>query len=80
MNRRVDGFETPSALQNRVVDLERQVAQLQGQLDLLLRLQSYVPRPVAPPLAVAQPPAAQPPPADLAPAPQRSPEQGPGTA
>ncbi|KAG3122045.1 hypothetical protein PC128_g27837 [Phytophthora cactorum] len=64
MHRRVDWFEAPSALQNRVVDLERQVAQLQGQLDLLLRLQSYVPRPVAPPLAVAQPPA-----------PQRSPEQ-----
>ncbi|KAG3050811.1 hypothetical protein PI125_g26383 [Phytophthora idaei] len=39
MHRRVDWFEAPSALQNRVVDLERQVAQLQGQLDLLLRLQ-----------------------------------------
>ncbi|KAG3094428.1 hypothetical protein PC121_g3048 [Phytophthora cactorum] len=69
MHRRVDWFEAPSALQNRVVDLERQVAQLQGQLDLLLRLQPYTPRPVAPPLAVIQPPAAQ-----------RSPEQGPGTA
>ncbi|KAG3060671.1 hypothetical protein PI124_g22878 [Phytophthora idaei] len=64
MHRRVDWFETPSALQNRVVDLERQVAQLQGQLDLLLRLQPYDPRPVAPPLAVVQPPAAQPPSAD----------------
>ncbi|KAG3174008.1 hypothetical protein PI126_g593 [Phytophthora idaei] len=41
MHRRVDWFETPSALQNRVVDLERQVAQLQGQLYLLLRLQPY---------------------------------------
>ncbi|KAG2769559.1 hypothetical protein PC129_g1996 [Phytophthora cactorum] len=41
MHRRVDWFETPSALQNRVVDLERQVAQLQGQLDLLLYLQPY---------------------------------------
>ncbi|KAG2796081.1 hypothetical protein PC129_g24389 [Phytophthora cactorum] len=68
MHRRVDWFEAPSALQNRVVDLERQVAQLQGQLDLLLRLQP-------PPLAVVRPPAAQPPPADPAPAPQRSPEQ-----
>ncbi|KAG4054529.1 hypothetical protein PC123_g10342 [Phytophthora cactorum] len=38
MHRRVDRFETPSALQNRAVDLERQVAQLHGQLDLLLRL------------------------------------------
>ncbi|KAG3005765.1 hypothetical protein PC121_g20403 [Phytophthora cactorum] len=28
MHRRVDWFEAPSALQNRVVDLERQVAQL----------------------------------------------------
>ncbi|KAG4043588.1 hypothetical protein PC123_g20947 [Phytophthora cactorum] len=80
MHHRVDWFEAPSALQNRVVDLERQVAQLQGQLDLLLRLQPYAPRPVAPPLAVVQPPAARPPPADPAPAPQRSPEQGPGTA
>ncbi|KAG3051567.1 hypothetical protein PI124_g7056 [Phytophthora idaei] len=80
MHRRVDWFETPSALQNRVVDLERQVAQLQGQLDLLLRLQPYAPRPVAPPLAVVQPLAVQPPPADPAPAPPRSPEQGPGTA
>ncbi|KAG2995485.1 hypothetical protein PC120_g21748 [Phytophthora cactorum] len=68
MHHRVDCFETPSALQNRVVDLERQVAQLQGQLDLLLRLQPYAPRPVAPP------------PADPAPAAPRSPEQGPGTA
>ncbi|KAG3233698.1 hypothetical protein PI124_g21233 [Phytophthora idaei] len=34
MHRRVDWFEAPSALQNRVVDLELQVAQLQGQLDL----------------------------------------------
>ncbi|RAW19968.1 hypothetical protein PC110_g23590, partial [Phytophthora cactorum] len=59
----VDWFETPSALQNRVVDLERQVPQLQGQLDLLLRLQPYAPRPVAPPLAVAQPPPADPAPA-----------------
>ncbi|KAG3067050.1 hypothetical protein PI124_g21913 [Phytophthora idaei] len=75
MHRRVDWFEVPSALQNRVVDLERQVAPLQGQLDLLLRLQPYAPRPVVPPLAVVQPP-----PADPAPAPQRSPEQGPGTA
>ncbi|KAG3049064.1 hypothetical protein PI125_g26641 [Phytophthora idaei] len=75
MHRRVDWFEVPSALQNRVVDRERQVAQLQGQLDLLLRLQPYAPRPVAPPLAVVQPPSADP-----APAPQRSPEQGPGTA
>ncbi|KAG3101915.1 hypothetical protein PI125_g14298 [Phytophthora idaei] len=80
MHRRVDWFEAPSALQNRVVDLERQVIQLQGQLDLLLRLQSYAPRPVAPPLAVVQPPAAQPSPADPAPAPQRPSEQGPGTA
>ncbi|KAG3057952.1 hypothetical protein PC122_g20856 [Phytophthora cactorum] len=80
MHRRVDWFEAPSALQNRVVDLERQVAQLQGQLDLLLRLQPYTPRPVAPPLAVVQPPVAQLPPVDPAPAPQRSPEQGPGTA
>ncbi|KAG2838684.1 hypothetical protein PC116_g11731 [Phytophthora cactorum] len=63
MHRRVDWFETPSALQNRVVDLEHQVAQLQGQLDLLLR-----------PLAVAQPP-----PAGPAPAPLRSPEEGPGS-
>ncbi|KAG2773201.1 hypothetical protein PC116_g12640 [Phytophthora cactorum] len=75
MHRRVDWYEAPSALQNRVVDLERQVAQLQGQLDLLLRLQPYSLRPVAPPLAVVQPP-----PADPAPAPQRSPEQGLGTA
>ncbi|KAG3077359.1 hypothetical protein PI124_g19865 [Phytophthora idaei] len=75
MHRRVDWFETPSALQNRVVELERQVAQLQGQLDLLLRLQPYAPRPVATPLAVVQSP-----PADLTPAPPRSPEQGPGTA
>ncbi|KAG3042776.1 hypothetical protein PI125_g27351 [Phytophthora idaei] len=80
MHRRVDWFEAPSTLQNRVVDLERQVAQLQGRLDLLLRLQPYVPRSVAPPLAVVQPPSARPPPADPAPAPQRSPEQGPGTA
>ncbi|KAG2795213.1 hypothetical protein PC118_g22920 [Phytophthora cactorum] len=69
MHRRVDWFNTPSALQNRVVDLERQVDQLQGQLDLLLRLQPYAPRPVAPPLAVVQPP-----PADPASAPPRSPE------
>ncbi|KAG3128881.1 hypothetical protein PI126_g21191 [Phytophthora idaei] len=75
MHRRVDWFEAPSALQNRVVDLERQVAQLLGQLDLLLGLQPHAPRPVAPPLAVAQPP-----PADPAPAPQRSPEKGPGMA
>ncbi|KAG3136114.1 hypothetical protein PI124_g22501 [Phytophthora idaei] len=34
MHRRVDWFEAPSALHNRVVDLERQVAQLQGQFDL----------------------------------------------
>ncbi|KAG3045969.1 hypothetical protein PI125_g27031 [Phytophthora idaei] len=74
MHRQVGRFETPSALQNRVVDLERQVAQLQGQLDLLLRLQPYAPRPVASPLAVVQPPTADP-----APAPPRSPEQGPGT-
>ncbi|KAG2765250.1 hypothetical protein PC129_g18850 [Phytophthora cactorum] len=80
MHRRVDWFETPSALQNRVVGLEGQVDQLQGQLDLLLRLQPYAPRPVAPPLAVVQPPAAKPPPADLAPAPQCSPEQGTGTS
>ncbi|KAG3114150.1 hypothetical protein PI124_g6712 [Phytophthora idaei] len=80
MHRRVDWFATPSALQNRVVDLERQVAQLQGQLDLLLRLQPYAPRPVDPPLVVAQPPAAQPPPAGPAPAPPRSLKQGPGTA
>ncbi|KAG3051709.1 hypothetical protein PC121_g17715 [Phytophthora cactorum] len=73
--RQVDWFEAQSALQNRVVDLERQGAQLQGQRDLLLRLQPYAPRPVAPPLAVVQPP-----PADPAPAPQRSPEQSPGTA
>ncbi|KAG4042277.1 hypothetical protein PC123_g22223 [Phytophthora cactorum] len=37
MHHRVDCFETPSALQNRVVDLERQAAQLQGHLGLLLR-------------------------------------------
>ncbi|KAG2922795.1 hypothetical protein PC117_g15887 [Phytophthora cactorum] len=36
MHRRVGWFDTPSALQNRVVNLERQVAQLQDQLDLLL--------------------------------------------
>ncbi|KAG2771501.1 hypothetical protein PC129_g21902 [Phytophthora cactorum] len=69
----VDWFETPSALQNRVVDLERQVVQLRCQLDLLLRLQPYAPRPVAPPLAVVQPP-----PVDPAPAPPRSAEQGRG--
>ncbi|KAG3234881.1 hypothetical protein PI124_g20076 [Phytophthora idaei] len=55
MHRRMDWFETPSALQNWVVDLERQVAQLQGQLDLLLRLQQYAPRLVAPPLPVDPP-------------------------
>ncbi|KAG2764802.1 hypothetical protein PC129_g4756 [Phytophthora cactorum] len=51
MHHRVDWFEAPSALQNRGVDLGRQFAQLQGQLNLLLRLQPYAPRPVAPPLA-----------------------------
>ncbi|KAG3107893.1 hypothetical protein PI124_g9888 [Phytophthora idaei] len=94
MQLRVDWVESPQALHNRVVslerqvaqlpqaspdwvaDLERQVTQLHGQLDLLLRLQPYAPRPVAPPLAVVQPPAAQLP----APAPPRSPEQGPGMA
>ncbi|KAG3195542.1 hypothetical protein PC128_g8421 [Phytophthora cactorum] len=80
MHHRVDWFETLSAFQNRAVDLERQVAQLQSQLDLLLRLQPHSLRPVASPLAVAQPPATQPPPAGPSSAPPRSPEQGPGTA
>ncbi|KAG2774951.1 hypothetical protein PC129_g22515 [Phytophthora cactorum] len=75
MHRRVDWFEKPSVLQNRVVDLERHVPQLQGQLDLLLRLHPYAPGPVALPLAVVQSPLANP-----APASPRSPEQGPGTA
>ncbi|KAG3136112.1 hypothetical protein PI126_g17957 [Phytophthora idaei] len=57
------------------VDRLNKMALLAG---VLLRLQPYAPRPVAPPLAGVQPPAARSPPADSAPAPQRSPEQGPG--
>ncbi|KAG3079413.1 hypothetical protein PI125_g20713 [Phytophthora idaei] len=49
----MDPFYSPSALQSRVPDQERQVAQLQGQLDLL-RLQEYAPRSVVPPLAAAR--------------------------
>ncbi|KAG3120238.1 hypothetical protein PI125_g1346 [Phytophthora idaei] len=71
----VDSFESPSALQSLAADVERQVAQLQGQLDLLLHFQQYAPRPVAPPPAVDRPRLA-----DLAPAFPRSHEQGPGTA
>ncbi|KAI9993016.1 hypothetical protein PInf_015071 [Phytophthora infestans] len=80
-NHRVDWFEQPQSAQNRVADLERQVAQLQGQIDLLLRLVAPPPAVAQPavvrPPAVAQPVVAQPP---LAPTPPRSPEQGPGTA
>ncbi|KAG2788018.1 hypothetical protein PC129_g20741 [Phytophthora cactorum] len=51
----VDSFESPSALQSLAADVERQVAQLQGQLDLLLHFQQYAPRPVGPPPAVDRP-------------------------
>ncbi|ETM54322.1 hypothetical protein L914_02326, partial [Phytophthora nicotianae] len=61
MHRRVDWFDTPQAVQNRVADLERQVAQLQGQLEILLRLQQLGYRPLALPLAVSQPAVALPP-------------------
>ncbi|KAG3156982.1 hypothetical protein PC128_g21743 [Phytophthora cactorum] len=70
MHRRVDWFETPSTLQRRVVDLERQIAQLRDQLDLLLCLLRVLWL-----LAVVQSP-----PGDPAPAPPRSPEQVPNTA
>ncbi|ETL48049.1 hypothetical protein L916_02296, partial [Phytophthora nicotianae] len=61
MHRRVDWFDKPQTVQNRVADLERQVAQLQGQLDMLLRLQQLGSRSVALPLAVPQPAVAVPP-------------------
>ncbi|KAG2765301.1 hypothetical protein PC116_g23302 [Phytophthora cactorum] len=70
MHRRVDWFETPSTLQRRVVDLERQIAQLRDQLDLLLCLLRVLWL-----LAVVQSPLGDP-----APAPPRSPEQVPNTA
>ncbi|ETP33186.1 hypothetical protein F442_18230 [Phytophthora nicotianae P10297] len=52
-------------MQHRVSDLERQVAQLQGQLDLLVRMQPYGSHPVAMPPPMALPPAALQPPMAL---------------
>uniref|UniRef100_H3H1W1 Uncharacterized protein n=1 Tax=Phytophthora ramorum TaxID=164328 RepID=H3H1W1_PHYRM len=66
LRERVDWFEVPAALAIRVSDLERGLARLEGQVDLLLRLQQSV---------VAAPPAHVP-----VPAPPRSPAPGPGTA
>ncbi|KAG3244926.1 hypothetical protein PI124_g10317 [Phytophthora idaei] len=80
MQLRVDWVESLQVVHNRVVDLERQVAQLHGQLVSLQRLQQFAPRPVASPSAVDQPPAAPPLHADPALTPRRSPEQGPGMA
>ncbi|KAG1695336.1 hypothetical protein DVH05_020373 [Phytophthora capsici] len=54
---RLDWLESPQAMQQRVADLERQVAQLQGQLDLLVRIQPYGSRPVAMPPLMDLPPA-----------------------
>ncbi|KAG1689214.1 hypothetical protein DVH05_002707 [Phytophthora capsici] len=62
VERRLDWLVSPQAMQQRVVDLERQVAQLQGQLDLLVRVQPYGPRTVAMPPPMALPPAALQPP------------------
>ncbi|KAG3048002.1 hypothetical protein PI125_g26776 [Phytophthora idaei] len=45
----VDWVESPQAVHSRVVDLERQVAQLHGQLVSLPRLEGFALRPVAPP-------------------------------
>ncbi|ETI43387.1 hypothetical protein L914_02325 [Phytophthora nicotianae] len=61
MHRHVDWFNTPQADQNRFADLAGQVAQLQGQLEMLLRLQQLGSRPVALPLVVPQPAVASPP-------------------
>ncbi|ETI29758.1 hypothetical protein F443_23126, partial [Phytophthora nicotianae P1569] len=59
VERRVGWLESPQAMQHRVSDLERQVAQLQGQLDLLVRMQPYGSHPVAmPPSMALQLPAA----------------------
>uniref|UniRef100_H3GYS0 Uncharacterized protein n=1 Tax=Phytophthora ramorum TaxID=164328 RepID=H3GYS0_PHYRM len=66
LRERVDWFEAPAALANRVSDLERGLARLEGQVDLLLRLQQG---------AVAAPPVPVP-----VPAPPCSPALGPGTA
>ncbi|KAG2787757.1 hypothetical protein PC129_g9803 [Phytophthora cactorum] len=76
----IDWVESLQLVYKRVVDLERQVAQLHGQLISLLRLQQFAPRPVASPSAVDQSPAAPPLHADPALTPRRSPEQGPGMA
>ncbi|ETL82140.1 hypothetical protein L917_17637, partial [Phytophthora nicotianae] len=62
---RVGWLESPQAMQQRVADLERQVAQLQGQLDLLVRMQPYGSHPVALPPPMALPPAALQPPMAL---------------
>ncbi|KAG2799963.1 hypothetical protein PC129_g19802 [Phytophthora cactorum] len=75
MQLRVDWVDSPRAVHNRVVDLERQVAQLQGQLISFLRLPQLVPRP-----GVDHPPVAPPLHADPALTPRRSSEQGPGMA
>ncbi|KAL4137201.1 hypothetical protein PRIC2_000723 [Phytophthora ramorum] len=66
LRERVEWFEAPAALANRVSDLERGLARLEGQVDLLLRLQQG---------SVAVPPVHAP-----VPAPPRSPAPGPGTA
>ncbi|ETO58873.1 hypothetical protein F444_22750 [Phytophthora nicotianae P1976] len=49
VERRVGWLESPQAMQQRVSDLEHPVAQLQGQLDLLVRMQPYGTHPVAMP-------------------------------
>ncbi|ETM97329.1 hypothetical protein PPTG_20394, partial [Phytophthora nicotianae INRA-310] len=62
VERRVGWLESPQAMQQRVADLERQVAQLQGQFDLLVRMQPYGSHPVAMPPPMTLPPAALQPP------------------
>ncbi|KAK1945123.1 hypothetical protein P3T76_003656 [Phytophthora citrophthora] len=65
IERRVDLFESPRALQQWVSDHERQVARLQGHLDLLGRMQP----PVALPPAIVHPSVIPHPAVEQAPAP-----------
>ncbi|ETP48308.1 hypothetical protein F442_05924, partial [Phytophthora nicotianae P10297] len=65
VERHVGWLESLQAMQQRGADLERQVAQLQGQLDLLVRMQPYGSHPVAMQPPMTLPPAALQPPMAL---------------